>query len=319
MQFSPSDRRALRSLGLQCLAVAAGRSRDYRGDAGLSVGYQKRDHEIVDYKLFRLADTGLDLRGPLPRPLEPGKYFACLGAAQTFGCFVEHPYPALLANRIGIASLNLGIAGAGPRYFVRTARLLPYINASRFAIVQIMSARSEDNSRLLSDGLEQLTVRADGRRLGAEPAYRELMADLRRSELDALVAETRANWVASFRELLASITVPVVLFWFSKRSPRYQLSYHDVHALFGEFPQLVDERMVLSLIATTASYVECITSRGSPQRLVSRFSGRPVSVLGRADLGREFGCNTYYPSPEMHVDAAACLSEPCKSILTEMA
>src|SRR5687767_3553783 len=109
--------------------------------------YQERDYEVVDYQLFQLPDTGR-LRGPAPSTLAPGEYFTCLGAAQTFGCFSEQPYPTLLAERVGLPVLNFGVAGAGPRRFLQDsdrARVrLGFVNAGRFAVVQVMSGRSED-------------------------------------------------------------------------------------------------------------------------------------------------------------------------------
>jgi len=147
--------------------------------------YQDRDNEVIDYNLYGLPGTGYRIRGPRPASLEPGEYFTCVGAAQTFGCFSEHPYPALLADRLQLSPLNFGFAGAGPRYFLTQPSLLAYINRGRFAIVQVMSARSEDNSRFDTGGLEYLTRRADGAKLGAEPAWRELLEN----ESVATVAE----------------------------------------------------------------------------------------------------------------------------------
>src|SRR5688572_6739549 len=110
------------------------------------MSYQERDYEIIDYEVFRVPMHGGELRGPAPRTLAPGEYFTCVGAAQTFGCFCEQPYPALLSERLGLPVLNFGFAGAGPRFFLKYPVLLKYINAGRFAVVQVMSGRSEDNS-----------------------------------------------------------------------------------------------------------------------------------------------------------------------------
>jgi len=107
--------------------------------------------------------------------------------------------------------------------------------------------------------------------------------------------------------------VPAILFWFSQRPPEYDESYSDVHSLFGEFPQLVNRQMVEQIKQFSDDYVECISARGLPQPLVSRFTGEAASVMHRADLGggtQEF--NTYYPSPDMHADAADALIEACR-------
>jgi hypothetical protein len=272
-------------------------------------GYQKRDYEVIDYEMFVLPGTRWQLRGPAPKTLAVGEYFTCVGAAQTFGCLTEQPFPALLADRLDQPALNLGQAGAGPRFFVRHEGALNYINQGRFAVVQVMSARSEDNSRFDSGGLEQLTRRSDGERIAAEAGYKELLANESPDTVAAIVEETRTNWVRNYSVLLGAIHVPTILFWFSQRPADYDESYTDVHGLFERFPQLVNQDMVDQVRDLSDDYVECISARGFPQHLISRFTGASISVdfAGHWD---EY--DRYYPSPQMHEDAADALLEACR-------
>lgn len=306
-------------------------------------GYQRRDAEVVDYELYTLGQTGLRFRGPDPVPnLEKGGYIACVGAAQTFGCFCNDPFPTILASELHTPVLNLGYGGAGPGFFRRRNDLLSYMNESRVVVVQVMSARSVDNSLFESGGLEYLVRRSDGARLSADEAYSRLITGgresresvkgrlgesllrrLNRLRLHGLVAETRANWIADYAELLERITSPTVLLWFSKRSPDYRISYRSLSGFFGDFPQLVDREMVESIRARTTAYVECTSSRGSPQRLRSRFTGEPVTVepaQDRDDFAAQgaWTHNHYYPSPEMHEDAAARLSPTLRRLMSEV-
>ena len=279
--------------------------------------YQDRDYEVIDYELFQLSGTGYRVRGPQPPSLKPNEYFTCLGAAQTFGCFAEKPFPALLSQRFGLSALNLGIAGAGPRFFLQreAGALLRYANAGRFAIVQVMSGRSEDNSRFDTRGREYLIRRSDGERIGAEPAYRDLLANESESTLRAIVEETRENWVESYTALFEAFQVPAILFWFSTRVPEYEeVSSDNIYDLFGQFPQLVNQAMVDRVRHLSDAYVECVSDRGLPQQLISRFTGEPVFLPDRADLGRDYeGVNVYYPSPQMHADAAEALESSCRA------
>lgn len=298
-------------------------------------GYQARDHEIVDYRMTELPGTGLQFRGPLPEDLTtPGSYFVCLGAAQTLGCFCDRPYPTLLSQALDLPVLNLGYGGAGPEFFLRQEALLPYINRARFAVVQVMSARSQSNSYYDCGGLEYVTLRGDGRRMGAQAAFdalvggpthlprrlplpsvlRRRLADLLARpdpRLRRLVPEVQAAWLASGRELFARIEVPTVLLWFSKRAPDYRQRYATAVTTLGEFPQLVNREMIETLRRDAGLYAEAVTRRGSPQPLVSRFTGQPATVTpaaDRPDLGAvTWHANAYYPSPEMHEDAAAAL------------
>lgn len=307
-------------------------------------GYQQRDFDIVDYQMTELADTGLQFRGPVPASLgsEGGRYFACVGAAQTFGCFADHPYPSLLSSRLDLPVLNLGYGGAGPEFFADHAPLHGYLNRAEFVVLQVMSGRSQSNSLYECGGLEYVTRRSDGRRMGAQRAITEAMlpgpshlagrripSRLRklipdsesavRGRIAPLIDEIREAWVESHRRLLSRLDVPVVLFWFSKRSTDYEESFADVAGVFGHFPQLISTAMIDEIRPLCHSYVECVTDRGSPQLLTSRFTGQPVEVdpaNDRSDLG--FGTwthNRYYPSPEMHEDAAGALVSTCSDLV----
>ena len=300
--------------------------------------YQARDFEVVDYEMYQLGDTGLYFRGPEPTSLPKDGYFACIGAAQTLGCFCEHTYPALLAEALGLPALNLGYGGAGPEFFLQQERLLPYLNQSRFVVLQVMSGRSQSNSLYECGGLEYVTLKKDGRKMGAKQAFIETFYDRRvtailgnsmlakqvamlsaRSTVVDLVKEIRQRWLESYLLLIERLTVPVVLLWFSKRAPDYDEKLGSVAGVFGAYPQLVNREMTDTLRRHCNHYVECTTTRGIPQTLISRFTGKPVVVetaRDRPDLeSAPWSHNSYYPSPEMQQDAANALMASCQSIL----
>ena len=219
------------------------------------MGYQERDFEIVDYQEYRLRNTEFFLRGPEPQTLEEKKYFVCVGAAQTFGCFCEKPYPTLLQQEMNMPALNLGFAGAGPYFFLKNEELLTYINNSKFAVIQIMSGRSESNSLFDSGGLEYLTRLSDGIKIGADDAYKQLLKQNNRNFVKQIIAETRHNWVQNFKELLTKIQIPKILFWFSMRRPFYIASYTSLSGLFRDFPNwsiqtwlLKSENIVMNML-----------------------------------------------------------------------
>lgn len=304
-------------------------------------GYQARDYDVIDYHMAELPNTGLQFRGPFPQEaLSGGDYFACIGAAQTLGCFCEQSYPDLLAKEIGIPALNLGYGGAGPEFFLKQKALLPYLNGARFVVMQVMSARSQSNRFYDCDGLEYVRLHKDGRRLGAGAAFEELLrgpdalwnlplpfrvrrklANLAvRPRARAIVRDLRESWVESSLALIRQINVPVVLFWYSKRTPAYAESYSTYSQLFGEFPHMVTPEMLDQLKPHVSSYVEAVTDRGSPQPLFNRFTGAPTTVNpvnDRPDLKTPpWSENLYYPSPEMHIDAARALVEAKAGFLT---
>lgn len=307
-------------------------------------GYVLRDWEVIDYCCYELAGTGLWFRGPEPPSLRAGDYFTAIGAAQTFGCFCLKPYPALLEERLGRRALNLGYSGAGPKFFLRNPALIDYINRSAFCIIQVMSGRSTSNALFDSPvGLAHGRRRADGtpimgQQIFAEqiaheltrvPLPRKLVRSLvrfsgtRLPAVERLVRETKDNWLTEYRALLASITVPKIFFWFSERTPTFRPSFHSAPALLGRFPHLVDQNMIDTLRPLVDHYVECVSTRGRPQRLFSRFTGEQVTVdctwdrkvpadgdgEGIALYSGVWKTNRYYPTPEMQEDGCKALEE----------
>lgn len=279
--------------------------------------YAEPDREVVDYELWLLdpelrdRESGqpLLLRGPRP-DLAPGRYFACLGAAQTFGRFCPAPFPSLLAASLGLGALNLGRGGAGPGFFADEGeRLLDYVNGARFAVVQVMSGRSASNSLFHSRGLGSYLRVSDGARIGCDEAFRQLLAEHDLEQVRKVVEETRQDWIASYRRLLRRIRVPRVLLWFAMRPPEYGEGYGDLQQLFGEFPQLVNRAMLEEIRADCDACVEFVSRRGIPHRLRSRLSGKPVEV--RDPWGGVWAEDWYYGSPEMHADAARALERAC--------
>ncbi len=293
-------------------------------------GYQARDFEVIDYQMTKLAGTSLMFRGPIDTMLKNGDYFVCVGAAQTFGCFCDNPYPQLLSSKLELPYLNLGYGGAGPEFFAKQESLDPILNNAKFIVVQTMSGRSQSNSLYDCDGLELLTRRSDGQQISSLRAYQDLVdgsefvrafppkrltaAIARRLGIPrsrTVVSETRQLWIENHENWLKRIEVPKVLLWFSQRQPEYEEGYLSVSQLFAAFPQLINQQCIEAIKPEFDEYVECVTSRGFPHKLISRFTGKPTTVdpsNDRADLGGEtWTHDNYYPSPEMHEDAAQAL------------
>ena len=143
-----------------------------------------------------------------------------------------------------------------------------------------------------------------------------------------LVDESRQDWIDGYRDLFAAITVPKILLWFSMRDPDYKTRYHRPGALLGKYPHLIDEVTLVQVKPFADAYVQCTSRRGSPQPLVSRFTGKPTTDSLETDLKPtskagdrvalyqgKWHVNAYYPSPEMQDDAAKALEPACKQFV----
>lgn len=271
----------------------------------MGYGYQKRDYEYLDYQLWELDGVKQPFRGPKPESLAKNQYFACLGAAQTFGCYCEKPFPTLLSEKLNFDVLNMGHAGAGPLLYLQKNKYIHLANQAKFVVVQVMSGRSESNSLFESKaGRGQLTRLSDAVSLPAEKAYLELLKTGGVEKTKQIVEETRENYVNHFIELLSLLEVPKILFWFSERTPDYSENYKDARTLFGKYPHLVNREMIEKIKPFAGHYVECVSDEGMPQPLISRFTGQPAGFQSQTTQGSRIKkFNTYYPSPEMHQNA----------------
>ena len=163
--------------------------------------YELRDHEIVDYQYWELPGTGIQFRGPAVDFDDPTPYFSCAGAAQTFGCFVARPLS-------GSARRPARYAGGEPRSRIGdTRRLLrrticcDVINGGRFLVLQVMAARQCSNSRLQSLGTDLVRDRRHGDEIPAHMAWQRIL-DEDRPNLERYVAESQANWIDQYEQLL---------------------------------------------------------------------------------------------------------------------
>jgi hypothetical protein len=76
------------------------------------------------------------------------------------------------------------------------------------------------------------------------------------------------------------------------------------------FPHFVDRAAVNEIRHFADAYAECVSDKGLPQRL---WDGDESIDGAYAKDGHLM--NNYYPSPEMHLEAAALLTSACRSFV----
>ncbi|MEQ9260141.1 MAG: DUF6473 family protein [Roseovarius sp.] len=275
-------------------------------------GYQIRDYAAFDYEhwgqdLFREGFRG---PGPTAQALESGRYIAALGAAQTYGRFVHAPYPTLLAERLGVEVANFATGGAGPGFYLRSPKILEIASGAKLCLVQIMSGRSADNSRLHDpQKLGRLRWRDTDKRVAPDDAFRHLIETETLDTLKQIVAETRANYIDEMTQLLNAIKAPKILVWFSNRKPEYEMNYNTVRGIFAGFPQMIDADTVATLrkaLGPQDRFVSLSSRRGLPSRVMNRFTGETMTIPMHNSSGDK---QAYYPSQEMHLDLTKLIVE----------
>ncbi len=271
--------------------------------------YQDLDRDHFDYDLHPVQGiSGQLFRGHPPDRDQP--YIACVGAAQTFGRYCNQPFPALLGDSLGVPVLNLGSGGAGPRALDKP-EYLEWLNGAELVVAQVLAGRSEGNSLFANLAGTHIGVRIDtGREMRFEHFLRELVDEGPPERVRRIVRETRDNFVRHFIDFIRHIHRPTLLLWLSTRSPDYEDDYSSSSRLMNRFPQLVNRSMLEQIRAHSDAYVECISGVGLPQRLWEAEQTIDGAVLKDGVL-----INRYYPSPEMHAEAAEKLTPVCRRFL----
>ena len=276
-------------------------------------GYQRKDWDVVDYQLCKMDGIHLPLRGPITWD-GTSKFIAFVGAAQTFGRYCAHPFPNLIGDKLNLSLINLGHAGAGPALFIRKP-CLNLLSSAQVVVVQVMSGRSVGTTLLDNPQANGLLRRRD---LPNDPlslwhvAWDKALRDYGSEFISYLVEETRATYVAQMRMLLRAIKAPKILLWFAKRKPEYVDDYSHFDGFFFGFPHMVNDKVVAELRPFCDQFVEVVSRRGAPQKLVNRFDGSFYRVSSESEERQSL--DNYYPSPEMHEDAAEALCPVVKEL-----
>ncbi|MGX6510962.1 DUF6473 family protein [Rhodococcus sp. SJ-2] len=280
-----------------------------------TIDYSPRDHEVAEYGTYELEGLdGYPLRGPAVDVFGRDDYVTCMGAAQTLGVYVANPYPNLIAQKTGRAMWNVGVGAATPAYFLENPKLIELANKGAGVVLQIMTARTEPNDRMAQ--MKTASVMRDLRR-GDEAdsvVIWERIQDEEPENLQKYARQSVEAWEQHMQELIDAFDVPVVLFWFSPKSLDASIDFDGsgYSGTIDEYPQFVTGRNVAKL-SGYEELVVCSSDRAKTFPLLSRYTGEQVSVdytaidrTGKMPSHFE-DVNTYYPSPEMHWDAAEAL------------
>lgn len=269
--------------------------------------YQERDWDVVDYEMYEFPGFPYMLRGP--KEEAPGRpNIGVLGAGQSFGVLVRKPYTHMISEEFGANVHNFSVGGAAPALYLQHADIIDECNRMDLCIVQVLSARSSENTYFETLGGKNM-MRPRGATLPYIPgdsALRMMFQKEPQIVSKLVVNEIRTNWVQETSRLLEQIKVPKILLWFSKRKPDLPEDFTTYAGAAGVYPQFINRQMIDGVSPLADVYVEAASSRGSPNRLTNRFTGEPAEVLlGDKKQGKSE--DAYYPSPEMHEDAFKAL------------
>jgi hypothetical protein len=229
----------------------------------------------LDYLPCRYGRSRLLFRGP-KRRLE-GEYALFLGGTETYGRFVERPFPALIEEATGLRCLNLGLQNAGIDAFLNDPTVMDAAQRARVTVVQVMGAQN------LSNRFYAVHPRRNDRFLHASGMLKQLVRDvdfvefsfnrhmlstIRRLSVERyqiIQQELREAWLARMRHLLKGIGGRTILLWFSDHAPQEEGARGDTAGLegndgLGGDPLFIDRPMIEALRPLVTAVVEVSAS-----------------------------------------------------------
>lgn len=244
----------------------------------------------LDYACYPFGTSKLLFRGPR-RDLS-GPYCVALGGTETYGKFIEHPYPLLLERSLGQPVVNFGCQNAGPDVFLGDQSVLDCASAARVVIVQITRPQN------ISNRFYTVHPRRNDRFVGATPALRALYRDVDFTEynftshmlqglyraspirFEVLAQAIRETWVDRMTTLLRRIPAQKILLWLDDHPPARPGGPRPATGM----PALVDHNLIKTLRPHVDVYHEHVISPAARAQGTAGMIFSPLEAPAAAGL-----------------------------------
>lgn len=193
------------------------------------MSFEQRGRMPLDYHPVAFPGSALRFRGPMAAELGPA--IVCIGGSETFGRFVNAPFPAQLDAALPRPVLNLGVVNAGLDVMINDPVIASALDDADAVVLQITSAHNITNRFYTVHPRRNdrfVTASAMLRTIYPQVDFtefhftRHMLTHLRGVSADRFQivrTELEAAWVARMRRLIADIAAPVHLLWLSNRAP----------------------------------------------------------------------------------------------------
>lgn len=277
------------------------------------MGFERLGHRPLDYRPVRYDGSKLVFRGPQRRLT--GEFVACLGGTETYGTFIDRPYPDLMERSLALPCVNFGWPNAGVDAFLKDDGLIDMVSGARAVVLQVPGAMN------LCNPFYRVHPRRNDRFLEATPRLRRLypevdftefhftrhmmrrLADVSPDRFAVLREGLQEVWVARMQALLERIAAPVVLMWFSRHLPGLG---HEATGIADD-PAFVSRAMLRAVGARAAQVVEVVISPEACAQGTRGMRFDPMQEAVAADL----------PGLLAHSEAARALSPVLESLLSK--
>ncbi len=191
--------------------------------------YETVGRGALDYAPCRYGTSKLLFRGPKGKLDAP--FVAFLGGTETYGKFVERPYPRLLQDRIKVGCINFGCINAGVDAYLNDPFVLDACAQAEVAVVQATGAHNmtnrfysvhpRRNDRFVkASGLLQTIFRdVDFTDFNFTRHLLSTLLELSPDRFDIVRREIQEAWVARMEKLAGRLATKTILLWVADHPP----------------------------------------------------------------------------------------------------
>lgn len=261
----------------------------------------------LDYAPCQYPGSRLYFRGPARALVPP--YVAFLGGTETYGKFIERPFPALVEAATGLACVNLGVVNASLDALSGDQGLQDIARDAMVRVLQVPGAS------MLSNRFYTVHPRRNDRFLRASTVLAALYPEVDFTEIcfvghllsrlweispgrfQILREELQAAWAARMRGTLADLGPATLLLWFAPQLPS-DIPWEERPDPLRIEPAFVTRRMVDSLRPLVRAVV---MATPSPRAVARGTAGMVFTPL------QEGAASALLP-PAAHEEAATAIA-----------
>lgn len=273
--------------------------------------YENLGQGVLDYFPCRYGNSKLIFRGP--RKKMAGDYIAMIGGTETYGKFIEKPFPTLVSEAMEMECVNFGCVTAGVDVFSNEIPVIEACSNARVTVVQAVGAQN------MSNRFYAVHPRRNDRFLRASALMKTAFGEvdftdfsftkhllttlqaLSKERFSIVRDELKVAWIARMKLLLGKIEGKTVLLWFADRTPEDASTFNGL----GREPIFVDRRMIEEIRPFATEVVEVVASEAA---LAQGTAGMKYSAMEQPAAQELLG-------PEAHQEAARALLEPLSRLI----
>jgi hypothetical protein len=265
------------------------------------------DGSDLSYFPCRYGNSKLFFRGP--RKSLDGPYVAFVGASETYGRFVEEPFPALMEEASGQTCVNLGLPNASIEAFLNEPAALSTVGEAALTVLQVMGAhnlsnrfysvhpRRNDRFVRASTVLQALYPEVDFADICFTRHMLQTLWQVGPERFPIVRAELQMAWTARMERFLADIGPRTLLLWVADGLPT-DTPWESRDRPLDQEPMFVTRAMVDALRPKVRGVIM------APRSARARAAGTEGMVFG---AGQQAAAQML-PNPVGHRDIAEALT-----------